>query len=106
MWMAFWSGVIDERVVQDRERLAQDGFVVVNVPINKQRRLAGEPLILTRGFLHSNESDELMETALAELKRSFKSKRSEQPTEPLRSRREDPARFLLCEDPIPSGDPV
>jgi ribonuclease J len=67
-------GAIDTRVVQDRERLAQDGFVVVNVPVNKQRRLAGEPLILTRGFLHSDESDELVETALAELKRSFRSK--------------------------------
>jgi ribonuclease J len=64
-------GTIDERVVQDRERLSQDGFVVVNVPVNKQRRLAGEPRILTRGFLHSNESDELVATALAELKRSL-----------------------------------
>jgi ribonuclease J len=70
----FLVGSIDERVVQDRERLAQDGFVVVNVPVNKQRRLAGEPLILTRGFLHSNESDELVETALAELKRSLRVK--------------------------------
>ena len=67
----FLVGSIDERVVKDRERLAQDGFVVVNVPINKQRRLAGEPLILTRGFLHSDETDELVETALAELKRSL-----------------------------------
>jgi ribonuclease J len=67
-------GAIDAQVVQDRERLAQDGFVVVNVPVNKQRRLAGEPLILTRGVLHSNESDALMATALVELKRSFHSK--------------------------------
>ena len=67
----FLVGSIDERVVQDRERLAQDGFVVVNVPINKQRRLAGEPLILTRGFLHPDETDELVETALVELKRSL-----------------------------------
>jgi ribonuclease J len=70
----FLVGAIDERVLQDRGRLAQDGFVVVNVPVNKQQRLAGEPLILTRGFLHSNESDELMEKALAELKRSFHNK--------------------------------
>jgi ribonuclease J len=64
-------GTISEQVVQDRERLAQDGFVVVNVPLNKKQRLAGEPLIVTRGVLHSNESDELMETALVELKRSL-----------------------------------
>ena len=70
----FLVGSIDELVVQDRGRLAQDGFVVINVPVNKQRRLAGEPLILTRGFLHPNESDELMKTALAEIKRSFHKK--------------------------------
>jgi mRNA degradation ribonuclease J1/J2 len=48
----FLVGEIGERVMQDRERLAQDGFVVVNVPIDKQRRLAGEPLFLTRGFTY------------------------------------------------------
>jgi ribonuclease J len=57
--------------MEDRERLAEDGFVVVNVPINKHRKLAGEPLILTRGFLHHDESDELMTAALAEIKRDL-----------------------------------
>jgi ribonuclease J len=79
----FLVGAINEQVVQDRERLAQDGFVVVNVPVNKQRRLAGEPLILTRGFLHSNESDELVKTALAELKRSFHKKGRDRQPVPL-----------------------
>ena len=60
----FLVGSIDELVVQDRGQLAQDGFVVINVPVNKQRRLAGEPLILTRGFLHPNKSDELMKRRL------------------------------------------
>ena len=67
----FLVGEIGERVMQDRERLAQDGFVVVNVPVDKQRKLAGEPLFLTRGFLQLNESDELMEAALAEIKRGL-----------------------------------
>jgi ribonuclease J len=64
-------GAIGDQVMQDRERLAQDGFVVVNVPINRKRKLAGEPLILSRGFLHMDESDELMEAAVAELKRDL-----------------------------------
>ncbi len=76
-------GAIDERVVQDRERLAQDGFVVVNVPVNKQRRLAGDPLILTRGFLHADESDELVKTALAELKWSLHHKGRNSQRNPL-----------------------
>jgi ribonuclease J len=65
-------GEIGKHVMQDRERLAEDGFVVVNVPINKHSKLAGEPLILTRGFLHHNESDELMAAALREIKRDLK----------------------------------
>ncbi len=76
-------GAIDERVVQARECLAQDVFVVVNVPVNKQRRLAGEPLILTRGFLHADESDELVKTALAELKRSLHHKGRNSQRNPL-----------------------
>jgi ribonuclease J len=67
-------GAIGARVMQDRERLAQDGFVVVNVPINKQRELAGEPLFLTRGFLHPDESHELMQAARAEIKRGLRSR--------------------------------
>jgi len=64
-------GEIGERVLQDRERLAQDGFVVVNIPINARHKLAGEPLILSRGFLHLDESDELMQAARAQIKQDF-----------------------------------
>ncbi len=64
-------GEIGERVLHDRERLAQDGFVVVNVPINRQHKLAGEPLILSRGFLRLDESDELMEAARVQIKRDL-----------------------------------
>ncbi len=68
----FLVGEIGERVMRDRERLAQDGFVVAYVPINKQRKLAGEPQLLSRGFLHMDASGDLMKAARAELKRDLR----------------------------------
>lgn len=65
-------GEIGELVMRDRERLSQDGFVVVYVPINKQHKLAGEPRIFSRGFLRMDTSAELMDAATAELKRELK----------------------------------
>lgn len=65
-------GEIGELVMRDRERLSQDGFVVVYVPINKQHKLAGEPRILSRGFLRMDTSAEIMDAATAELKRELK----------------------------------
>ncbi len=64
-------GEIGELVMRDRERLSQDGFVVVYVPINKQRKLAGEPRILSRGFLRMDASAGLMDAATAALKREL-----------------------------------
>jgi len=65
-------GEIGKRVMRDRERLSQDGFVVVNVPINKRHKLAGEPHILSLGFLHTDASTALMQAARAEVKRSLR----------------------------------
>jgi ribonuclease J len=68
----FLVGEIGEQVMLDRGRLAQDGFVVVNVPVDKYRQLAGEPRLLTRGFFHGEESDELMAAATVEIKRGLR----------------------------------
>jgi ribonuclease J len=65
-------GEIGELVMRDRERLSQDGFVVVYVPIDKEHKLAGEPRIISRGFLHMGSSEELMEAARTNLKRALK----------------------------------
>ncbi len=65
-------GEIGPRLMQERGRLAQDGFVVVNVPVNKQRQLVGEPRFLTQGFVHADESDALMQAAQAEVKRGLR----------------------------------
>jgi ribonuclease J len=72
-------GEIGPGVMQERERLAQDGFVVVNVPLNKQRQLAGEPHFLTRGFMHQDDLDELMQAALIELKRGLRQRKGKRP---------------------------
>jgi ribonuclease J len=72
-------GAIGTQVMQEREMLAQDGFVVVNVPVNKNRELAGEPLFLTRGFTHADEAGELMQAARAEIKRGLRRRGGRQP---------------------------
>jgi ribonuclease J len=63
-----------ERLMRDREQLSQDGFVIVNVPVDRQRKLVGEPRILSRGFSDLDVSGELMEAARAELKRDLHEK--------------------------------
>jgi ribonuclease J len=64
-------GEIGEQVVREREQLSQEGFVVVNVPVDRQHKLAGEPRILSRGFSHMDGSGGLMEAAQAEVKRNL-----------------------------------
>jgi ribonuclease J len=64
-------GEIGEQVVREREQLSRDGLVVVNVPVDKQHKLAGEPRILSHGFSHMDVSGDLMEAAQAEVKRNL-----------------------------------
>jgi ribonuclease J len=64
-------GEIGKRVMRDRERLSQDGFVIVTVPINKQHELVGEPRILSRGFLHMESSEDLINAAREAVKRDM-----------------------------------
>jgi ribonuclease J len=65
-------GQIGERVVRDRERLSQDGFVVAYVPIDKRRKLAGETRLISRGFLQLDASADLMAAAQVELERGLR----------------------------------
>lgn len=65
-------GKISDLVVRDRERLSQDGFVLVYVPINKQRKLAGDVQLISRGFLHMDASQALMDEAKRNLKQALK----------------------------------
>ncbi|MEJ2747064.1 MAG: ribonuclease J [Anaerolineae bacterium] len=78
-------GTIGETVMRDRQRLSQDGFIVVYVPVNGRSKLAGEPQIISRGFVHMQESSDLIELARKELKRQLQRKgRNNDPKETVR----------------------
>lgn len=53
-------GDIDPSVVREREALARDGFVLVNLSLDRHSGLLNEePEIITRGFVHTRDTDEL-----------------------------------------------
>ncbi|MBQ2738788.1 MAG: ribonuclease J [Oscillibacter sp.] len=54
-------GDVGAVVMRDRKRLAEDGMVVVVLPISSyDNGLLSEPEIVTRGFIYVKESEELM----------------------------------------------
>lgn len=65
-------GQISDLVMQDRQRLSQEGFIVAVIRVNGKNRLAGEPEIISRGFVPLNGSSDLLEAARKEIKRQFK----------------------------------
>ena len=65
-------GAINKLVVRDRERLSQDGFVLVYVPIDKQTKLAGDVQLISRGFMQMDASQDLMTKAKRNLQRALK----------------------------------
>lgn len=57
-------GDIGPAVMREREALARDGFVVVNLRVNRQTgKTVGEPEILSKGFVFVRDADELMAAA-------------------------------------------
>jgi ribonuclease J len=66
-------GEIGEIVMHDRHRLSQDGFIVALIPVNNQRQLVGEPQIVSRGFVHLAESEELLDASRKEIAKHVKS---------------------------------
>ena len=55
-------GEIGPSVVRERETLARDGFVLVNLTLDSDSsRLVEEPEIITRGFVYAREAEELLE---------------------------------------------
>jgi ribonuclease J len=58
-------GDVGEVVLRDRRALASDGMFIVVVTVDKQTgRVVTRPEIVTRGFVHGNERDPLMEGAV------------------------------------------
>jgi len=55
-------GDVGPAVLRERDTLARDGFVTVNILVNgKDRNLMKAPEIITRGFVYKYESDDLVE---------------------------------------------
>ncbi len=53
-------GEIGPSVVRERETLARDGFVLVNLAVDRESgRMLEAPEIITRGFIHTADSEEL-----------------------------------------------
>jgi ribonuclease J len=55
-------GEISPDVMREREVLARDGFVLVNLTMDRNTcRLLEEPEIITRGFIHAPEAEDLLD---------------------------------------------
>lgn len=65
-------GEIGEIVMHDRRRLSQDGFIVALIPVDKKKRLVGEPQIVSRGFVYLNDAEDLLSAAQEEIKRQYR----------------------------------
>ncbi|MBL8056179.1 MAG: ribonuclease J [Anaerolineales bacterium] len=63
-------GEVGALVVRDRERLSQDGFIVALIPVNGRNRLAGEPQLISRGFV-ADGSHALLQAARQEIMRRY-----------------------------------
>jgi ribonuclease J len=54
-------GDIGPSVVREREALARDGFVLVNLTMDRNTcHLLGEPEIITRGFIYTRNGDDIL----------------------------------------------
>jgi ribonuclease J len=57
-------GEIGPAVMREREALGQSGFVTIVIPYDRNKgRIAGEPQIISRGFVFMPEAEELMTRA-------------------------------------------
>ncbi len=58
-------GDVGEVVLRDRRALANDGMFMIVVTVDKQTgAVLGRPEIITRGFVHGNEDDPIIEEAI------------------------------------------
>ncbi len=65
-------GDIDISVVHEREALARDGFLLVNLTLNKRSgKLRQKPEVITRGFIHEKDVLELTEAITKHIKASL-----------------------------------
>ncbi|HEV2718632.1 MAG TPA: ribonuclease J, partial [Thermoanaerobaculia bacterium] len=58
---------VPEVVVRDRQHLAEDGFVIVVVAIDSEGKLIRDPEIITRGLVHVDASQDVLDEVRAML---------------------------------------
>lgn len=64
-------GDIGNVILRDRQRMSEEGVVIVIVPIDQHNgKLAGEPDIISRGFVFGEEGEDMLEAA-KEIVRSY-----------------------------------
>ncbi|HEY8183044.1 MAG TPA: ribonuclease J [Thermoanaerobaculia bacterium] len=71
---------VPEIVVRDRQHLAEDGFVIVVVAFGSNGKLVREPEIITRGLVHVDSNQEMLD----EIRRMLVGMFAETPAEELR----------------------
>ena len=65
-------GDVGDVVLRDRRALASDGIFMIVVTVDKQTgSIVGRPEIITRGFVHLNERDPIMDEALERVVQSI-----------------------------------
>ena len=62
---------VPEVVVRDRQHLAEDGFVIVVVAVDSNGKLIRDPEIITRGLVHVDASQEMLDEVRGMLARIF-----------------------------------
>lgn len=61
-------GDIGPSVMREREALARDGFILVNLYLDaRKKQLAQEPEIITRGFVYLRDSEQLIQDTRAQI---------------------------------------
>lgn len=70
-------GDVGRAVIRDREILARDGFLIVNVNVNRHTgQPVGKPEIISRGFVYLRDANDLMQSVEATVKDVLDSNRS------------------------------
>ncbi len=78
-------GEVGAPMLRDRQQLSQEGFIVVMIPVDARNRLAGEPQLISRGFIPA-DAEALLQAARREVKRHAQQGRGSVAQEVVRDR--------------------
>lgn len=65
-------GDLGSRVIVDRQMMAENGCIVVNMKVRKNNKhLIGTPDLITRGFIYQTESEKVLQDLKADIKKKY-----------------------------------